>query len=478
MSIGVKKIKIPLRKNELTKENIEPYLYSIMQEFKTRQEKIRKDYNTYKGEHSVLNKTRAYDSDSAINNKVVVPHLQALVDFKCGYTLGNPKEYALISGENPEEMNQLKSILTDADIRTIDNDVTEWVYATGIGYYFIQPRTITPDNPTPFEIFCQPATTCCKVYSSYIGEEPLFDLIVTDIKEQTPQNSSNEYKILSMYLPDVYYEYKYTGEDKPVKIVKTQLRPIYKMLPLVEKYYNTNRIGIVAIGRTLQDAIDNIVSNQVDNIDDVVNQIVVFINVMLGEDNDKKKDNYAAMKKNGVIELLPSNPQLPADVKTLSVKLDHKETIEVVNYLVTTLYDCCGVPLPSKAVGSGNNGASEVGAGWSNAYTIILKDINNLIKADRDLLRHILFICHKSQGTNLDNINSNNILIKYNINRSNNLLVKSQSYSNFVTNNVPPAIALSLCELTSDPDTLGKQIADYQAEIAQENENNTNVDIQ
>ena len=109
-----------------------------------------------------------------------------------------------------------------------------------------------------------------------------------------------------------------------------------------------------------------------------------------------------------------------------------------------------------------------MGNGWENAYTVILKDINNLIKADRELLKIMLWISKQSQYSMINELEASDIDIKYNINRSNNLLTKTQSYVNLSTNNVPPSIAMALCELTSDPEAVGRAIEEYKQKQLQE----------
>ena len=69
------------------------------------------------------------------------------------------------------------------------------------------------------------------------------------------------------------------------------------------------------------------------------------------------------------------------------------------------------------------------------------------------------------------------IEIKYNINRSNNLLVKTQSYTNLTQNDkapVPPKIAMQICELTSDPEAVGRAIEEYKTKLAIDEKNLNN----
>jgi hypothetical protein len=250
------------------------------------------------------------------------------------------------------------------------------------------------------------------------------------------------------------------------------------MLPLVEKYSNSDRLGIVEVGKTLQDAIDNLASSSLDNIDDVVNLLYIFVNVSLGGTPEEKAENFRLLKQNGVVELLPSNPQFPADLKTLAINLNHADVNTVYKQLKEALYDCLGVPLQTASVGSGNNAAAEAGAGWANAYTVMLKDINSLIKGDIDLLEHILFIC-KESNSKVKNISSTDIDVKYNINRSENLLIKAQAWDYF--QDVPPVLRAKWVGITNEPDAAGKAIEEYKDKLAKQeaqnqiNSNPTNI---
>ena len=466
MAIGVKKIKIPIKAEELTLDSVRPYLQYILTEFEANARKIRDNYNVYLGKHEVLSKVRPYDSDK-INHRVIEPHLYAMVDFKCGYALGNPKEYAQREGLDGDDIIYLNKYWKDANGRTVDDEVTKWVYASGVGYYFIQPKKAITDigNKAPFDVFCQPADTCAKVYSSYIGEEPLFDMICTKVTKVVDGNTVDDV-IMSLYLPNLYAEYKCNNIlANQFELIKTEDRPLYKMLPLVEKYSNSDRLGIVEIGKSLQDAIDNLTSSSLDNIDDVVNLLYIFINVSLGSTPEEKAENFKWIKQNGVAELLPTNPQFPADLKTLAINLNHNEVHTVYTHLKEALYNCCGVPLQTASVGSGNNAAAETGAGWANAYTIMLKDINSLLKGDIDLLEHILFIC-KESGSRVKNISASDIDIKYNINRSENLLIKAQAWDYF--QDVPYSLRAKWVGITNEPDAAGKAIEEYKQKLIAE----------
>ena len=476
MSIGVTKIKIPIRADELTLSSIEPYLEYVLTTFEENQSKIKKMYDVYLGEHNVLTKERPYSTEK-INHQVVTPHLSAMVDFKCGYSVGNPKEYALRDGIENDELKYLNRYWGDVDGRTLDVNVAKMIYNSGVGYYFTQPKKVIEDveNRAPFEIFEMSGDTCSKVYSSYIGEAPLFDLISTKV-DKIVDGKKESYTIMSLYLPDIYAEYKCDREfnKRRFTLIKTEPRPIYKMLPLVEKYAKSDKVGLVENGLSLQNAIDDLMSSTLDNIDDVVNLIYVFYNVSLGTNDTEKLNTFASMKENGVVELLPSNPQFPADLKTLTSALNLNDIDIFTDRLIEQLYNCNGVPLQTASVGSGNNSAAEAGAGWKNAYTIMLNEVNSMLKGDRELLERILFICKNTKDCPIRTLNVNDIEIKYNINRDENLLIKAQAWDYF-REDVPPELRAKWVGIKNEPDAAGKAIEEYKKQLVAEQTPQTNT---
>ncbi len=67
----------------------------------------------------------------------------------------------------------------------------------------------------------------------------------------------------------------------------------------------------------------------------------------------------------------------------------------------------------------------------------------------------------------VNELSANEIEIKYNINRSDNLLIKTQSLQNLMADpvNMPAKIALQICGLTSDPNAVAKAMDEYKKEL-------------
>lgn len=472
---GLKKLQIPLKREDLTPENILLYLPNIMIDLTKNKDKIDKNYEIYKGSHEIKDKKRPHNDDSAINNSIIQQDLWAMVNFKCGYIYGNPLEFAEKGTKKSDEMLVLNNYLISEDFRSKLDTVAELVYSTGVGYLYIMPKaTENKDEEAPFSIIALDKGRGYKVFSSYIDGEELFDIILTKIEKDINNEIQNYYNI-AIYTNDYYYEFECPTANistftLPTKIEK---REKYKMLPLIEFYAYKDKIGIVESCVSLQNAIDKLDSNSLDNLEDFVNQMFILLNASLGDTPEEKADNFRKAKENGVMELNDTSRDIKADIKTLTLQLNNSDVNVLKNQLRADMYGSWGVPLASSSVSSGNitQGGGEVANGWENAYSIALKENNKMMVGLNNLVKHILWIAKNTSDVAIKTLLFNDIEIKYNIARSNNLQVKTQSFATLVENNVPYDVAWATCELSGDPKSIGKSIQDNADKILAERQN-------
>lgn len=476
---GIEKIRIPLQSKNLTITAIEPYLSVILEKFNDNKRKIKDLWQIYENQHKIYQKTRRYDDDSDVNNIVATPYLWEMVNFKTGYEFGNAKEYAQTEESQTKSIKYLGRYAKDSNEKNIDKNVATYIHALGNGYTFIEPKSVLVDSEyeSPYVLYDKKPDTCAKIYSSYNGEEELFDILVTTLEEVDGSFSKSK-TIISIYLPDFYYEYEFSESLTNWKQKKSEIRTVYKLLPLTEKFANESRIGIVEIGSSLQDAIDNLNSNQLDNVEDLVNQLLIFKNAVLGKDEAEEAQTLRTAKKNGALCLFDKNPEVQSDVKTIDNKLDYNGIMSVIENLKRDLFDSCGVPIPSSNTANAKAGAVEKGSGYDNAYNRALDDYNTFEKADRELLKKKLFICKNFANSKVNDLYASEIDIKYNPNMTDNMLTKSQSYVNFVTNGVPPELAIKWCRISHDAITDAMQIVEYQKKLEQKEEQKLNKELE
>lgn len=472
----ISQIKIPLEPQGLTIEKVEPYLATIFKEFEKNAKQIRSNYDTYCLDHKILGKTRTHD-DTDINNIVVVPDLRSMINWKTGYVFGNPIKYAQNETKDTDDIKYLNKYVRSAKQRSVDKEVGTWAYATGVGYYFIEPKSIDFDIETeaPYEIYCRESDTCAKIYSSFGGNKPLFDILYTTYKKIDNNKLVQTVKVFDIYFTNMLYTYeKTTGEWK---LVKEESRNLNKPLPLVEKRPNIDGIGIVAMGETLQNAVDALISNGLDNVEDIVNEVWVYYNILLGKTPEEQAEAHRKAKKGGAIQAISSRDGVDPKIDTLTPKLSLAEVRELYSIVNAMLHNTCGVPMEVSDTNSGGTTkqGSEVANGYENAYNIALNDINTFIYADTELLEKIMWICKNTPNNKIDNLSASEIEIKYSLNLTDNILTKSQAFGTFMQY-MPPSMALALCRLSNDPEMQGKEIEEYikQKEVSRETKTNDN----
>ena len=105
---------------------------------------------------------------------------------------------------------------------------------------------------------------------------------------------------------------------------------------------------------TLQNALDSIDSDSLDNIQETVNQLLIFINAKLGDTNEEKRQTLIDARKNGALEVFDQSKDIHADVKTLVTQLNHTDVNVLKNQLKADMYASWGVPLAMSGIRSGN----------------------------------------------------------------------------------------------------------------------------
>lgn len=469
MRKGIEKIKLPIRPNDLTIDKVEPYLSIVFDKFATMATSIKADYDKFCLDHPIMQKIRVHE-DSEVNNIVLIPDLNSMVEWKTGYVCGNPIKYSQTKDLTTDDMQYLNKYVRSSVKRAVDKEVCKWAYATGVGYYFIEPKSEAFDIETesPFELYCRDADTCCKVYSSYGANKPLFDVLYTEYEELVEQGLKKTVKVMDIYLPNTLYTYELRGAGQWI-LVNEQQRGLYRYLPLIEKRPNTDGIGIIAKGETLQNAIDTVLSDCLDNIGDIVNEVWVYYNIMLGSTAEEKAKAHRQARKNGAIEAISQGDKDPK-IETISTKLAFSEVMEVFSVINQKFHSSLGIPMEMSNTNSGNTTkqGSEVANGYDNAYNKAIDDINTFIVADTELLERIMWICKANPNNKIDNISASEIEIKYVLNLTDNILTKTQSYTNLIQSGVPHSMALRICRLSNDAEAEGKQIEEYIAQKKEE----------
>ena len=462
MKKGIPQIKIPIRPSELTIEAVEPYIDSIFAQFESNSAKIRKDYDVFCLNQSILSKERKFQ-DSDANNMVVIPNIRSCIEWKLGYTIGNPIKYAQTKDNQTDDIEVLNKHFRSVSKSKINEEEITWAFVSGVGYTFTQPKSykVNTNEEAPFEIFCIDADRCAKIRSAYLGDAELFDLIYTTYEEINTDGTKQTVKVLEFYFPNYMYQYEWRIGYPKWERTKTEERQYYKQLPLTEKRPNKDGVGIVALGEDLADTMDMLISSGLDNVEEIVNQFFIYYNVNLGKTAEEQTQNHRKAMKNKALVLNSTNKDTPAKLETLSPKLDLTQIADLYNLVNSVFHAVIGVPMEMSNTNSGGTTkqGSEVANGYDHAYTRFLKDTNYFISADYEQLRKIMWIEKATPDNLINNITTFDIQIKYQPNQIDNILAKAQAFGTYIQF-MPPAMALRLVRASSDPEAEGKEIED------------------
>lgn len=465
-----------MSKDELTPENIIGKLPEILSIHYQNVTEIEYLDNYYKGIQPILDKIKVVRPE--INNKILVNHAYEIVEFKKSYVFGDPVQYVQKGEKNTEETNPAISLLNkymeSEGKASKDKELAEWWYKIGTAYRWADIDKPEDEDEAPFEISIPDPKKTFVVYSTGIKEEQLFagyiqnftQLITT---QDTPQ--IGEYQEYTIYL-----------EDKVMVLTnqfgKLELKQLYgkgllgrkKKLPnpypllikgfrILEYPLNKNRIGLIELVISQLNAINRITSNELDDIEQFVQSLLVYVNQQVDIETHKR------LIKLGAMEVFTSEPNKPADVKLLSQKMDNAKTKTYKDSIYDDVLTIVGIPrLNDKPSGGDTGQARLLGEGWTMADERAKQDELSFKEPERQFLKLILSICNeklKGKSDNLKGLKLSDIDIKFTRNKSDNILVKTQALMNLMNAQCPPDIAFSVIGLFNDPNEVFEKAKQY-----------------
>lgn len=396
----------------------------------------------YLGEHDICCKTR--EDDSTINNITVENHLHKIVDFQTGFVVGRPIEYSYKGEKESDDMTYFKRYLQDSGKGSLDIVLYRNKFLYGIGHRMIISKRSNYDDEkeSPFEILNVDNKDCFIAHSSNTLKEELFGCIITKEFDIDSGQSQNVYTI---YLTDGRY-FSLKGNDLDLNEPLTNQSISFN--PLMECPLNENRVGLPEIVLLLQHAVNGLDSMELDDIEQFISCFLVFENQ---EIDDQFLDTLKELKKQRALAIKTTNPNAPAKVSFLSATLDHTNVNTFYERLVTAMYDITSTPKASGSVTSGGDttGARLLGNGWESAQNQAEVNTGYMISNEYEQLKRMFEICQYTSDK-INEIYPSEIEIKYNINMSNNLQVKTQALVNLRSINMPKEVALNMVGLSND----------------------------
>ena len=430
-------------------------------------------WNYYLGMQDILQKEK-YTREE-INNKKVENWAYALVDFKKNWLVGEPIQYTMASDTANEEIMKLNKYVQYENKDARDQELIEDVYVCGRGFRFTQRDKKEDDDEAPFSLFNIKRDNCEVIYSSKMGNEQLFSIVETEmveridkVDEQGNKVPDNYYSEYTIYLRNKSFTVSYkTGSPQFVG----ETTPLVLNEHLITEYYiNRDRISLIEIGKDLFDGINQLESDDFDDMDQFVNAILVFVNA------DIDKEGLDQMKELGAVKI-KSTENRKASISELKERLNASDTQVFYTRLLVALHQNLGVPMATDngSVTSGDTGRGKmIGQGFTSAG-IRAKTDQTMIKAcDRQVLKVILKICRDVPESEIKDLRVSDVDIKFNIDKSENLLTKSEALNILISMGVPKEYAVPIVNLFGDPTAVVTAWNKIEEETEEEQKQNAN----
>lgn len=441
---GRKKIEIPTE--EINKDTIKLFLPSIMSKYQFNKMQIDYLVGYLEGIQEIYNKTK--EVRETINNKKVENHAFEIVEFLKGYLVGNPIQYSQrTTTALVDDITYLNTYMVDQEKAKKDSQMIEWIALCGKALYLTLPNKDVITNikkEAPFKEYLIDPREGDVIYSSMLNKEKIGCFTVTKI----PSGNGTTKNLITIWAKNK----KYTLiENEYDNIIEEEF--IVPYVPMTEYYFFESRMGLVEVVKDSLDLLNEINSNEMDDIQQFVNNIMVLIN------QDIKDQDIKLLRENKLLKLKSVNPQLPADVKFLQQALQHGDIDVFYQRVYEKMMGIVAIPRSGDVATSGGDTgqARLLGAGWTLADQRAMTYQNMLGAAERENLKVALWICRTTTDCPVNEIYPSEIDVKFNINRSDNMLVKAQTMTYLNQLGLPKSIIAEKSQLFNDSLEVAKE---------------------
>ncbi len=345
-------------------------------------------YDYYRGEQDIRHKA---PTPRGANSQVVINRANEIVTFKTSYLLGEPIQYtsAIDNDSASEGIKTLNDYMRDEDKEGKDKELADWMHIAGVGVRMVLPDEDTSDPyASPIEIFTLDPREAGVIYYSGLGRKPLVGFIVQRDED------GQEYKCV--YTDKFYCEIQ--GDElrnlAPTGLFPSggRIRPhLLGRVPIIEYANNNARLGAFEVVLPLLNALNRLMSDKLDNVQDFVNAYDVFQNCEIDQ------DTYRQLSQGGQAIMVSSKVAgQEVRVYRIASELNQQATQTVADDLYGAILTICGMPNRN-----GGSSTSDTGSavyfrdGFESAESRAKDTEKTWRKSEREFLRVVLNICPK-----------------------------------------------------------------------------------
>lgn len=355
-------------------------------------------YQYYKGDQPINIREKIYNED--INNKVVVNRAAEIVDFKVGYLLSAPIQYIDAASNDNEEgiensdLDTLTRYCMLEDKETSDLEVAQWQSICGRAFRMILPKDEVLEGESPFAIYTLDPRNTEVVYSSKLGNKPMLAFTSVTLQDNTV--------LYYCYTATDFYVLDKDGNDMSDDVTKSGPHAL-GMIPIIEYPANDARLGDFEQVISLLNAVNTVMSNRVDGVEQFIQAILCMEGMQVERDSNQTQSEAETEFMRQVKEVGGMFTPQSSRAYYLTQELNQEQT----EVLVQSMYDqiLTIVGMPNRNLGNGST--SDTGSavilrnGFSEAEARARIRENYFKKSERRFLNLMIVLSNTIGGTNL-----------------------------------------------------------------------------
>lgn len=425
-----------------------------------------------------VNKTDWWSKDKVtredINNKVSIPNAWALSRTINGYCFGEPVKFIARGSDETEngeaqttkqaQVEMLSEMLDRMGNHDSDIMATMCASICGVGYKLALPANSEELelNGIPFVIntdIIMPMLAGV-VYSNESISRPVMGFIIGTYYNEEGKADGNLYTCWTKYAQYMLKDSESgDGYDTVKQIMDGKEVDVYqlsnKRIPLIEVERNPFRKGDWEVATELLELKNNLISNRMDDIQQMVDYILVLTNCAFENADDKKQALQARL-----LELKVANPNNPSKAEILKNALDQTSIQQLADYIDLLIQECVGIPNRQERGGGGGD------TGQAVKYRNGFRDLENnagliipkMDKAELQFIDLCLSYCENVKVEGITDLKARDVRCKFLRSFNDDALSASQAFINLVNGGMDYVNACICSGVGTDPSEINKKI--------------------
>ena len=382
-----------------------------------------------------------------IKNIVIENHASEIVDFTVGYQAGNPINLVARSvntelKHSDARIVKINEMLAEENKQAKDIELFRNFQICGIGYAMVLPKDVQTGT-SPFDLLVLNPRNTFIVYSNDAYERPMVGVTYSVLQ--------NGQKRITAYTEDYVYDFGANVDGSVLNGTFFKVPNILRMIPIVEFSANSDYAGCFEKAIPLMDAINEINSNRVDDIEQFVQSILWLHNAELSD--DAKKELKAG---GGIIQTKSVGNGADAKINYLTQALNQDQTQTYVNYLYEQILQICGVPSREKASGGNTGSAMYLSNGYEQAESRAKALESMYSRSMLQVVELILRICKLSINVDSDvkELETRYIDVEFSRDRTYDLASRTNALATLINTGIEPLHAMRTVDLFNDVETV------------------------